>query len=104
MRVCCEAENRATRRLDALIEGDVGDITEVAHLAFAGTDLPADQTLRHLQDRADRATEFLGEQLVRAVVRGDENAEEVAPMCIAGAILHAFLMGFEAARIQTERA
>jgi hypothetical protein len=104
MRVCCEAESRASRRLESLIEGEIGEITGVAHLAFAGTDLPAERVLRHLQDRADGTTEMIGEQLVAAIVRGDEVPEAIAPKCIAGAILHAFLMGFEAARIQAGRA
>jgi hypothetical protein len=98
MRVCCEAESRASRRLGALIKGDVGEITGVAHLAFAGTDLPADAVLRHLQDRMG----LLGRTIIE--LEGDEAPTDVAPKCIAGAILHAFLMGFEAARIQAGRA
>jgi hypothetical protein len=98
MRVCCEAESRASRRLESLIEGEIGEITGVAHLAFAGTDLPADRVLRHLQDRMG----LLGRTIIE--LEGDEAPTDVAPKCIAGAILHAFLMGFEAARIQAGRA
>jgi hypothetical protein len=104
MRVCCEAESRASRRLGALIKGDVGEITGVAHLAFAGTDLPADAVLRHLQDRTDYAMELVARTVIEGILKGDEAPTDVAPKCIAGAILHAFLMGFEAARIQAGRA